>query len=162
MRRRHFSIAFMGILVGIAACGAKDSTPAPSEPGLIEFRLVEDVPSEGSQQAVLNGERLNLSPTPVVSDADIQAVAPEIRSGGLILSVELNEKGQQRIRRATGENIGRRMAFILDGKIRSAPVIRDTLSGEIPLAVSMETSQSEAESLATKIRSRWQEPAGGP
>ena len=161
MRRRHYSLASMGILVGIAACGAKDSTPAPSEENLIELRLVEDAPSEGSQQAMLNEERLNLRSTPVVSDADVNTIAPEIRSGELVLSIQLNEKGQQKLLRATAENIRRRMAFILDGQVRSAPVIRDSISGD-PVAVSVEVSQSDAESLATKIRSRWRESTGGP
>jgi preprotein translocase subunit SecD len=151
----------MSILVGFAACRAEVSTPAPSEANLIEFRLVEDVPSEGSQQAMLNGERLILGPTPLVSDSDVHAIAPGIRSGQLLLSIELTEKGQQRIRRATAENIGRRMAFILDGQVKAAPVIRDTISGS-PLDVSIQASQSEAERLATKVRSRWQESTGGP
>lgn len=161
MDRWHYSLVFMGILVVTVACGAEDSTPAPSEANLIELRMVEDVPSEGSQQAMLNGERLNLGSTPVISDADIHAIAPEIRSDGLLLSIQLTEKGQQKLRRATAGNIGRRMAFILDGQVRSAPVIRDSISGD-PVAVSVEVSQSEAESLATKVRSRWQESTGGP
>ena len=51
-----------------------------------------------------------------------------------VVSVTLDRVGAKRFGKATSANIGRQLAIILDGKIISAPVIRDTIasgSGQI-------------------------------
>ncbi len=46
-----------------------------------------------------------------------------------VVSFTLDRVGAKRFGKATSSNIGRQLAIILDGKIISAPVIRDTISG---------------------------------
>jgi SecD/SecF fusion protein len=45
------------------------------------------------------------------------------------VSVDFNRRGAQEFGRITGENIKKRMAIILDGVVRSAPVIQERIGG---------------------------------
>lgn len=63
----------------------------------------------------------------------------------------LNKEGAQKFAVVTGENIGRRLAIVLDGTIKSAPVIRDRIPdgrGQISGDFTME----EARELAVVLR----------
>jgi len=44
--------------------------------------------------------------------------------GGAVVNFQFNLEGARRFARITGENIGERLAIVLEGKVRSAPVIR--------------------------------------
>jgi preprotein translocase subunit SecD len=46
-----------------------------------------------------------------------------------MVSFKFNLRGAQRFGQATSENVGRRMAIVLDGVIQSAPVIRSAITG---------------------------------
>jgi protein-export membrane protein SecD len=46
-----------------------------------------------------------------------------------VVSFTLDRVGAKRFGKATSSNIGRQLAIVLDGKIISAPVIRDTIAG---------------------------------
>jgi preprotein translocase subunit SecD len=150
----RYTSAFIAALIGAAGCETRSSDPAQRDAALIEFRMVQDSPTDGSQQVTLSGEQLILAATPVISDADVRTVDPVVRSGQLILSIELTEEGQQRLRQATAENIGRRMAFLLDGRVRSAVLIAKAI-GETPVQTAFDASTAEADSLETLILARW-------
>jgi preprotein translocase subunit SecD len=45
------------------------------------------------------------------------------------VAITLTSQGGTLFERITGENVGRRMAIILDGKVQSAPVIQDRIGG---------------------------------
>lgn len=45
------------------------------------------------------------------------------------VSITLNSRGARIFERVTSENTGRRMAIVLDGKVQSAPVIRERIGG---------------------------------
>ena len=46
------------------------------------------------------------------------------------VSFSLNSEGARRFEKVTGENIGQRLAIVLDGKVQSAPSINARISGE--------------------------------
>ena len=46
-----------------------------------------------------------------------------------MVSFKFNLRGAQRFGQATSENIGRRMAIVLDNEVVSAPVIRSAITG---------------------------------
>jgi preprotein translocase subunit SecD len=45
------------------------------------------------------------------------------------VQITLTSQGAHTFERITGDNVGRRLAIILDGKVQSAPVIRDRIGG---------------------------------
>jgi preprotein translocase subunit SecD len=46
------------------------------------------------------------------------------------VAFSLNPTGAEKFRRATGQNVGRRLAIILDGRVESAPTIQSQISSE--------------------------------
>lgn len=67
------------------------------------------------------------------------------------VSVQFNSAGAKRFAKITEENIDRRLAIILDGKIKSAPVIREAIpSGQAQITGRF--TQQEANDLAIVLR----------
>ncbi len=56
-------------------------------------------------------------------------VRPATQLEGPYVAVELNARGAKQFDSMTGANVGRRLAIILDGKVYSAPVIRERIGG---------------------------------
>jgi protein-export membrane protein SecD len=67
------------------------------------------------------------------------------------ISMEFNRQGGRQFRRVTGANVGRQLAIILDGKVRSAPSIRERIpSGRAQITGSFTVDQ--AKDLAIVLR----------
>lgn len=56
-----------------------------------------------------------------------QAVATRGAMGELEINFRLTSEGAERFGQVTGENVGRRLAIVLDGELYSAPVIRSAI-----------------------------------
>ncbi len=67
------------------------------------------------------------------------------------VSVDFNRRGAQEFARITGENVKKRMAIILDGVVRSAPVIQERIGGGKAQITGSYTSE-EAHDLAIVLR----------
>ncbi|MCK9375768.1 MAG: protein translocase subunit SecD [Syntrophobacterales bacterium] len=67
------------------------------------------------------------------------------------VSVDFNRQGGQEFAKITGENVKRRMAIILDGVVRSAPVIQERIGGGKAQITGSYTSQDAAD-LAIVLR----------
>ncbi len=128
-----------------------DETVAPGD--ILQGRVPpEDV-------VVPNGE--TGSPTPAYALQRRSVVTGEMltdasagfdQSGRPDINFRFNGKGAQRFGDATTQNIGRRFAIVLDGKVLSAPVIQGAItggSGEITGAF----SQQQVTELALNLRS---------
>ena len=91
------------------------------------------------QQAVLNGSMLDDARVSITSQN-----APYV-------SISFNAEGGRIFERVTGENVGKRLAIILDGRVYSAPVIRDAIAGGKAMIEGRFTDQ-EAKDLAIVLR----------
>ncbi len=67
------------------------------------------------------------------------------------VSLNFNSRGSRIFERVTSENVGRRMAIVLDGKVYSAPVIRERIGGG-RASISGNFSTEEAQDLAIVLR----------
>jgi preprotein translocase subunit SecD len=82
-------------------------------------------------------------------------VHPFVRGSDLMLRLYFTPEAAQRLRRVTGENVGKHMALLLNSRVRSAVVIAgavgpdNLLVGAVPLPV------GDAERMAETIRLRW-------
>lgn len=92
------------------------------------------------QQAVLNGS--------MIDDA---RVSIKQSYNEPYVSISFNAEGGRIFERVTGENIGKRLAILLDGKVYSAPVIRDAISGGNAM-IEGRFSDQEAKDLAIVLR----------
>lgn len=92
-----------------------------------------------AKDAVLTGERLT------------NAAVGFDQYGKAMVELSLDKEGAKIFDRVTFQNIGRRLAIILDGVVHSAPVIRDRISGG-NAQISGGFSNEEAKDLALVLR----------
>ena len=60
--------------------------------------------------------------------AGAQAVPNPRGTGGYAIEFEMNREGSRHFGRLTGDNVGRRLAIVLDGIVQSAPVIQSQIT----------------------------------
>ena len=134
---------------------------------LLEFKLVEKDP-DLLQQALSgktppgyelkyleeNGEKtpLLLRKTPVLTGAYlVNAFVEYGRLGQPQIALKFNRKGARIFSRVTGENVGKLLAIVLDGKVQSAPRIKEKIpNGEA--VISGRFTVKEASDLALVLR----------
>lgn len=83
----------------------------------------------------------------VITDAKVQ---PD-RGGKMIIHIDFNSVGAQQFERITGDHVRERLAIILDGRIYSAPVIKDRIAGGSAI-IEGAFSPEEAHDLALVLR----------
>jgi len=145
---------------------------------LLELKLVEDGPASTKEQllqtrsGVLPG---NMEVVPGVSDTgapgdraetvyymvrkvavvtgrDLRNAKPSLdETNRPAVSFSLNTDGARKFGKATGENIGRRLAIILDGRVQSAPVIEGRIFDEGRISGTF--TQQEVQDLSLILRS---------
>ncbi len=103
-------------------------------------RLPERVPYLLKKRSALTGE--------YITDARVQI---DNRYNEPYVSLSFNKRGAKIFERVTGENVGKRLAIVLDNKIYSAPVIRDRISGG-DAQITGSFSLDEARDLAIVLR----------
>jgi preprotein translocase subunit SecD len=114
-----------------------------SKTALLEFKLVAEGEKAGDGTEVLPGqeveplsgqvrrvsytlEKKTLMTGDMVSDARVR---PASSIEGPYVELALNDRGARLFEKITGENVGRRLAIILDKTVYSAPVIREKIGG---------------------------------
>jgi preprotein translocase subunit SecD len=98
---------------------------------------------------------------PLMTGEEIDAAQVDLEESGPAegmptVAATLTDRGRERFSTITGENVGSRMAIVLDGRINSAPVIQEQISGgqlriTMGNAASREELQRDAEALATAL-----------
>ncbi|AEH44054.1 protein-export membrane protein SecD [Thermodesulfatator indicus DSM 15286] len=91
------------------------------------FFLVEKDPRTGRviKQPLLLKKQVLLTGD-MVKDARVRIGGPYNEP---YVALEFTDRGARIFERVTGENVGKRLAIVLDGVVRSAPVIREKISG---------------------------------
>jgi len=133
---------------------------------LLEFKLVESDPEKlkaASQGNIPEGyelktlaerEVLLLHKKPALTgkylvDANMRFDQSQFNQP--VVALQFNREGAEEFAKLTSENVGRRLAIVLDGEVQSAPVIREPIpNGEA--VISGNFSQREANDLAIILR----------
>lgn len=100
----------------------------------------EGTPILVDKEAALTGEYI-----------DNAAPMTDQRTNEWSVSMKFNNRGAALFERITGENKGKRMAIVLDGKVRSAPVIQDRIAGG-SASITGRFSVQEAQDLSLVLR----------
>lgn len=128
----------------------------------LEFKIVSDnvedlkkainqEPVEGYELKYLEGERAGTEPLLVATEASVTGdllvdAKTEFSSKGFgepYVSLTFNSKGAQIFANVTATNIGKRLAIVLDGKVVSAPVIREAIpSGQAQISGNFTVDQA--------------------
>src|SRR5581483_10456136 len=104
---------------------------------VLEFKLVAEKSGAGTEtlpaaNPVPGGrseytlEKKVLMSGDVVADARVRPGAP---LEGPYVELVLSDRGARIFEQITGDNVGRNLAIVLDGKVASAPVIREKIAG---------------------------------
>ena len=97
----------------------------------LNFRLVNDSSDFGTDELISEtGENLKVSKRIVMSGENLIDAQPSIQNQNNepTVSFTLDRLGAQKFGRATTDNVGKRLAIVLDGKIISAPTINEPIT----------------------------------
>jgi preprotein translocase subunit SecD len=154
-----FALAF-AVLAVLTACTAtrRWTAPASASP-IFQMRLVADAPSSESTEMSIIHQTESLPrkevlyvQTAVLLDQTALKSA-KVETDGLghpQIAITFTEKGQQEFAEVTRQNIGKRLAIVIDGRLCSAPRIMTEIPGGKAI-VSGNFSATEAEQLVAKI-----------
>ena len=106
-----------------------------------ETGVVTTTPILLKKQTLLTGDAL--------TDARV-SIGGEFRSEAYV-GIEFNSEGARVFERITGENVGKRIAIILDNTVYSAPVVKERISGG-KASITGGFSMDEAKDLAIVLR----------
>lgn len=157
------------LLIIIAAAQACDNAVQnrPNEPvqattSVIELRVGRDEPEAGFHMWDENGD-LYVENRSIVSDLDIEDARASVGTPGLRVELWLTEDGARRLEQATKENVGQRIAVVINGELIAAPRIMEPLRLEaLDRHVTFggaDVPTDKARSVAEDIASRWPEKA---
>jgi preprotein translocase subunit SecD len=164
---------FGGLAIGqvghIHTAGAQSDAPM-SHHGCLSFHLVHpQIPAYSALQAgapagfrisLIQGsdrreEGLVISETPVVTGSELADAEATVDPGTLqpAILLQFDAAGTQKLTRFTQENMGRALAIVLDGRVVSAPLIREPILGG-HAQISGTLTRTEADELAGRLRAR--------
>ena len=121
----------------------------------LNFRLVSENDEFGVEQLISEvGENLNVSKRIVMSGDNLIDAQPNFnsQSNEPAVSFTLDRLGAQKFGRATTDNVGKRLAIVLDGKIISAPSINEPITSGSGI-ITGSFSFQEATDLSLLLRS---------
>lgn len=89
----------------------------------------------------------------VLSGKDLKDARANMSQGNAaIVNIEFNDEGGKKFAELTSRNIGRKIAIELDGKVLTAPVVQEAITGG-RAQISGQRNMEEAEHLAILLRS---------
>ena len=122
----------------------------------LNFRLVSDEKSEFGFDELISeeGEKLIVNKRIIFSGENLVDAQPRMdnQNNQPIVSFTLDRLGSQRFGKSTLNNVGKRIAIVLDNQIISAPSIREPITGGSGI-ISGDFSFQEATDLALLLRS---------
>jgi preprotein translocase subunit SecD len=131
----------------IALLGCSDQSQVT-----LEFRLAEDESAPGLTEIVFNppGMSVYLHDEVVVDETDVDSAFVTAQNGRPAIELLLTPEGSRKFEELTGQNVGKRCAMILNGKVESAPRIMARISaGRAIVAGSF--SEPEARRIASAL-----------
>ena len=121
----------------------------------LNFRLVNESSDFGTDELISeDGELIKISKRIIMSGENLIDAQPNIQNQNNepTVSFKLDRLGAQKFGRATTDNVGKRLAIVLDGKIISAPSINEPITSGNGIISGNFTFQ-EATDLALLLRS---------
>src|SRR3954462_13697634 len=94
----------------------------------IEVGIVSEVGQDSNRAASRSdGTRVPLTGAPLLTSTDVTGARASLTEGVYVLNVDITPDSGKRMQAFSEGNVGRVMAFIVDGKVRSTPTIKDPI-----------------------------------
>ena len=141
-------------------------------PGLLELKIVEGAPSPSKDALMVNGQvpqGMEIVPgaggagdtstvyymvkkVAAVTGQDLRNARASVDENNRpAVSFTLSNEGGRKFGKVSGENIGRQLAIILDGRVQSAPTLESKINSEGRITGSF--TPEEVQDLSLKLRS---------
>ena len=116
----------------------------------VQLRLVEPPQSSGAVFHLKGTEQTYiLGPGAIVDESDIASAAAGFDANQQpVLTITFNANGAAKLRKASGENVGRQLAVVINAEIVSVATIQTELGESVQITG---LTQAEAENLAKRI-----------
>lgn len=126
-----------------------DASKPVLPPGVVSLPLLE---KDGNQVSSAGERKIAVEKDAMLTGEDVADARPAFdQLNQAYVTLNFNNRGGRIFERVTGENVGRRMAIVLDGKVYSAPVIRERIGGG-RASISGNFTTAEAQDLAIVLR----------
>lgn len=133
--------ALLALLFSIAGCGVETYREGPPAPG-IAIRFVADDTSTASETLPRwgEGEPVAVTGVDLIGAEHVDHVQlVETGDSGRLLVLDLTDVGRSRLREATTDRVGARLAIIVEGRVVATPTLREPLTeGEAYVRVAPE------------------------
>jgi len=155
--RRAFTYAVAAAAATLVAVVFGSTWPRGGVVAAVRFevRLAEAAPGLELEPVIVqgSGERIYLHRAAILTNGDIATAEPaQDASGSFGVVVRLTAQGAAKMRQATTQNLGRRLAILLDGRVVVAPTVRSAIGTSA--VISGGYSRVEAERIAAGIVGR--------
>jgi Preprotein translocase subunit SecD len=87
----------------------------------LEFKILESTDANNNPV---------LGPTLMTGDKLVKSLAGYDSNGKIIVSMSFTTEGTKEFEKITSENVGKQLAIVLDGEVKSAPKILSAISGD--------------------------------
>jgi preprotein translocase subunit SecD len=147
-------LVWLGAVIGNLSMSA--ILPAQDkEKATLEIRQAETEPAPGLVEAVVEGskQKLYLHRESVLTKADIAGALAKRADDQAMVEIRLTEKGQKKFARATERHVNKPLAILVNGKVVSAPIVRDKITGE-NLQLTGNFTPEQAEQIARALRGK--------
>jgi preprotein translocase subunit SecD len=144
---------FILLLIVTLSVGAVPAAEVADKPFLQIRKVIPAVTADAEEMRVYGsstGEVLHVEKAIVFDQTALKAARVQENSAYVRIAITFSQEGQERFARFTRDNIGTRLAIVIDGKLYCAPVIRDEIAGG-NAEISGQFSEQEARELAAKI-----------
>lgn len=129
-----------------------DPGKAVLPPGVVVLPLLETSGGQSQQGGKVREGRIAVEKDAMLTGEDVADARPAFdQMNQAYVTLNFNGRGGRIFERVTAENVGRRMAIVLDGKVYSAPVIRERIGGG-RASISGNFTTAEAQDLAIVLR----------
>ena len=123
----------------------------------LDFRLVAEADKPADESIELKskeGGRQRLEDEILMTGSAVESASVEIdpQNNALAVMLKLTSTGKNIFDHITADNVGRRLAIILDGVVQSSPVIKDRISGGTA-TITGNFTRDDAHRLAVVLRS---------
>ena len=116
----------------------------------IEVSIVAERPDRSTRQIVAaEGKRIYLTQKPLLTNNDFTHATVTLTEGQFVLNLDMTPASARRVQTFTKDNVGKEMAFLVNGRVIRTPKIRDPIAGNGFLIGAFD--RDEAQKLADAI-----------
>lgn len=138
---------FLWLAASLAGCLLSAEVPHCQT---IEVSSVVEKPDRSTRRiSSSEGKSIYLTAKPLLTNDDFTHATVTLTEGQFVLNLDMTAESAQRIQKFTENNVGKEMAFVVNGRVIRTPKIRDPIAGNGFLIGAFD--RDEAQKLADAI-----------